>query len=173
MQRTTAQIAPMFKAWSFLVRIAYLIAALVALVLLVPRLVDCVRAMLAPRGFLDNTPELVAISALLVIGFIAPATLAIIRLLRRGKLIPDAHLKEAPMLSTLLFLASVLGSALLLLVAWILFTTSPEERHGANLAAPVVLGLMLLAFALLAGECVLVPGSTGRAWRAVGRDRVF
>jgi hypothetical protein len=104
--------------------------------------------------------------AALIIGFIAPAIRLLFRLIRRAELIPEAHVREAPVISTLVFLACVLGSLLLLLVVWILLTTSPEERHGANLAAPISLGLMFFAFALLTGECVLVGRSAKRPARS-------
>jgi hypothetical protein len=147
-----------FRAFALLFRIAYLLAALTALVVLAPWLVDSARAAFTPHRFADHTFSALLVASLLLAGFIVPSASALLRLSRSTQLLPDSRLRAAPVLSMAVLLACVLGTALLLFVAWVVCTTWPEERHGANLAAPACFGLMLLAFALLTGECVLAPG---------------
>ena len=125
----------MFQLYAGLVRTTYLVTVLVALAFLVPW-----------AG--DN------LSAFMVLAlFIAPAARALYRLVRRGELISDARLREAPIVATLVFVASAMASFLLLNLGWAFLTRAGRD---VELGPFVFFGMIWLTIALLVGEVVLV-----------------
>lgn len=125
----------MFRIYAALVRTTYLVAVLVAL------------AFVAPWAF-------ASLSAFLLLGLlIAPAARALYRLVRHRQLIPDANLREAPIVATLVCISSVLASFLLLYLHWALLIRAGRDIEVAPLG---FFGLIWLALALLIAEVVLV-----------------
>ena len=125
----------MFRFFAILVRTTYLVTVLVTLALLVPWAFDGLSAIF-----------LVAI-------FIVPAARALYRLIRFRELIPDAHLREAPIVATLVLVSSAFASFLLLNFVWAILTRAGRD---VELAPFVFFGMYWLAIALLTGEIVLV-----------------
>ena len=143
------------RAFAILVRTSYLFTTLLASVSGIWMLVQFSQPLLDPPPFAPSldAKDLFAMTIALVL--VVPSLRAFIRLLRQGELVPDSHLAERPVIAALVWLASAAGTALYLLVAWILLSTLPESRD-VNLAGPLMLATMLYAFALLTGELVLV-----------------
>jgi hypothetical protein len=151
--RAAAQIAAMFRIFAILVRTNYLVAVLVALVFLTPWLFDGVVSLFRP-GFVGNVNFWrTSILLLVLAGFVAPAARALFRLVRRASLIPDSHLREAPVVATLVLFASAFASFLFLNLAWAFLTRAGRD---VELAPFAFFGLFWLAIALLTGEIVLV-----------------
>jgi hypothetical protein len=75
------------------------------------------------------------------------------RLIRYRELIPDAHLREAPVVATLVFASSAFASFLLLNLVWAFWTRAGRD---VELEPFVFFGAIWLAIALLTGEVVLV-----------------
>jgi low temperature requirement protein LtrA len=125
----------MFRFFAVLVRTTYLVTVLVTLALLVPWAFDGLSA------------------AFLLAIFIVPAARALYRLIRFRELIPDARLREAPIVATLVFVSSAIASFLLVNLVWAFLTRAGRD---VELAPFVFFGLFWLAIALLTGEIVLV-----------------
>lgn len=125
----------MFRIYAALVRTNYLVAVLVALTFLVPW-------------------TLASVCAFMLLGLlIAPAARALYRLVRHWQLIPDANLREAPIVATLVCISSVLASFLLLYLHWALLIRAGRDLEVAPLG---FFGLIWLAIALLTAEVVLI-----------------
>jgi hypothetical protein len=143
----------MFRVFAILVRTNYLVAVLVALVFLVPWLVEGVVSLFRP-GYSGNETSWRLWMLLLVLAcFVALAVRALFRLVRRASLIPDSHLREAPVVAAFVLFASVLASFLFLNLAWAFLTRAGRD---VELAPVVFFGMFWLAIALLTGEIVLV-----------------
>ena len=125
----------MFRLYAALVRTTYLVTVLVTLALLVPAALDGLSAVF------------------LLGGFIALAARAMYRLIRYRELIPDAHLREAPIVATLVLASSAIASYLLLALVWAFWTRAGRD---IELEPFVFFGAIWLAIALLTGELVLV-----------------
>jgi hypothetical protein len=136
-----------------LVRTSYLITLLVALVFLVPWVFDAVRSLFQPAFSRNEMPWRLSILLLVLAVFIAPATRALLRLVRRADLFPESHMREAPIVSTLVLFASIAASFLFLNLAWAFLTRAGRD---VELAPFVFFGMLWLAIALLTGEIVLV-----------------
>jgi hypothetical protein len=148
----------MLTVFAGLVRISYLFAALAALIFNGPPLLQFARSLLQPTILTRNSSYEIIMAACALLGLIAPASRALLRLLRHAELVPLSHLRERPVVATLVGVTSLCGNALALLVAWGVLSTLPESR-GLNFAGPMMLAFMLFAFALLTGEMVLVGRS--------------
>jgi amino acid transporter len=159
---SAAQIPHMFRVYVILVRTGYLLAVLIVLTCITPSLAQFVRSTIQPAFIRRDWLVESLTGVVLVLLFLLPLR-ALARLVRRSELIPDSHLLERPVVAFLVWITSITGCALALLVAWALISTLPEPHHG-NLAAPAMLAFMMFAFALLTGELVLV----GRLVRASG-----
>jgi len=153
--RTSRSVARMFRGFAIAARASYLLAVLLTLALLLLAIERFVTVQSQPRAFARDALADYLLAAVVLLVFGLPALRALARLFHHRDLLPEAHLRSMPVVATLVVLASALGTALILLVAWILITTLPESRD-VNLAAPCALAAMLYAFALLCGEIVLV-----------------
>ena len=143
----------MFRLFTILVRTSYLIAVLVSLVFLVPWVVADVASLYRPAFPGIELNRGLATPLLVLAVFVVPATRALLRLIRRADLIREDHLREAPVVSTLVFLASTCASFLFLNLAWAFLTHAGRD---VELAPFVFFGAIWLALALLIGEIVLV-----------------
>ncbi len=143
----------MFRVFAILVRTNYLVAVLVALAFFVPWLVQGAASLFRPTISGNETFWRQSILLLVLAGFVAPALRALFRLVRRASLIPDSHLRGAPVVATVVLVASVLASFLFLNFAWAFLTRAGRD---VELAPFVFFGMFWLAIALLTGEIVLV-----------------
>ena len=150
----------MFRACAIVVRTSYLLAVLVTLVKVSQATYQFVRALDYPRMF-GSGPSTDVFVILVLLGFWVLALRALGRLLLRHELVPDDHLRERPVVASIVALTCILGTWMTLLPDWFLLTTLPESRD-VNLAAPWALGLLCYAVALLVGELVLVGGRQSR-----------
>ena len=146
----------MFRAYSILVRTSYLLAIVLALLSGSWLLIELGRSLYS-RGGAET--EVVVFAATTLV-FVVPSARALVRLMVRGELVPSLRLVERPVIAALVLFSSALGTALIALVAWALLSTLPESPDG-NVAGPLLLAIMLYAFALLTGEILLV-GRTAR-----------
>jgi hypothetical protein len=155
-----AQIRRVFRVYAAVVRSIYLLMVVSALAVGCVALMEFSSEFLRPggRGPLD-------IQDLVVIGFliacVAPATRAAIRLVRFHELVPDAHLRERPVVATLVTIPAALGVLLLYLVARIWLDIQPwgHDDVGGPVAGATILAVLFHLFALLTGEMVLVGGA--------------
>jgi pilus assembly protein TadC len=85
---------------------------------------------------------------------------AVTRLIRRGELVPDAHLRERPVIAMIVALPAVLGLLLVCAVIRVWIDSQPWGTDaGGPLAGAAALSLLFTAFAVLTGELVLVGRS--------------
>ena len=140
-----AQIAPVFRAFVILVRTTYLMTALLVLVWSATVLVSMAWA---DPGDRYRAIALVALCLLPV--------RALERLLHHATFVPDSHIRERPVVASLVCITSLLGWALMLLAGWTMIRVLPQVDIGGPLAGTLMLALMLFAIALLVGELVLV-----------------
>jgi len=148
----------MFGLFAALVRVSYLLAALIVLAGVIPYSVLFVQALLQPALFGRDYRYELWTATILAVMFLLPAR-ALLRLLRRAELIPDTHLRERPLVASLTAIFSLLGCALIFLVVFVWITTPPDVMNsdiGGPLAFFGSLALMCFAVALLIGELVLV-----------------
>jgi len=140
----------MFRAFALLVRASYLLALLVSLACMLPALVQLLAGLPGGRWLWREG----LFGALFVIVFVALPMRAAWRLIRRRDLIPETHLRERPVVASLVLLASACALLLSGIIALALFTRLPEA--DVNIAGPAVLAVMLFAIAILTGEIVLI-----------------
>jgi len=140
----------MFRAFALLVRASYLLALLVSLACMLPALVQLLPGL--PGGRWHWREGLFGV--LFVIVFVALPLRAAWRLVRRRDLIPELHLRDRPVVASLVLLASACALLLSAIIALALFTRLPEA--DVNIAGPAALAAMLFAIAILTGEIVLV-----------------
>ena len=155
----------MFSLYVACVRSIYLLAVVIALVLGGWLLLQYVAVFLRSDSFgRSHAQDMVIITFLLAC--VLPATRATIRLLRHRELVPDTHLRDRPLVSSLVAMASALAIALLylLLHVWLAILPWGADDVGGPLAGAAMLAVILLVFALLTGEIVLV----GHAHRRPG-----
>lgn len=139
----------MFRSFTILVRVTYLLAALAVLTCTLPWLMSFMRAL--SRLSLWTLYE----AALLVVLFLLPLR-ALNRVVRRSELIPDSHIRERPVVASLVLVTNLLGGTLFMLAGWVALTSLPAEDIGGPFAGAAMLALMLFAISLLTGEMVLV-----------------
>jgi len=143
-----AQIAAVFRIYATAVRSIYLLTVICALAVGV-------------WAFLNFSVAL-DVQQLIVIGFLlayaGPAIRAAIRLARSREFVPDAHLRERPLVATLVSIAAAVGIMLLYFVIRVWIDIQPWGRDdvGGPLAGIFALAVLLHVFALLTGEIVLV-----------------
>ncbi len=147
----TAQIPRVFRAFAISVRSIYLLMVISGLAIGGWGLLE----IFTGRGRLDG-------ESLVIIGFLLayfwPAARAGIRLVRFRELVPDAHLRERPVIAAVVTIPAVVGILLLNLVlhVWIEIQPWGAEDVGGPLAGAVMLAVLLHVFALVTGEIVLV-----------------
>jgi hypothetical protein len=149
----------MFRAYSILVRTSYLLAIVQTLLSGCWLLIE----LGASRSSRVRIESEVLVFTVTTLVFVVPSARALLRLVFHRELVPHLNLVQRPVIAALVLISSTLGTALIALVAWTLLSTLPESPDG-NLAGPMVLAIMLYAFALLTGEIVLV-GRTARIAR--------
>ena len=156
--RIAAQIPRVFRVFVILVRTTYLLTALVVLACTAPLLVS----------FLPWRPGNTFMTLVLLVMCLLPLR-ALVRLVSRSELIPASHIRERPVVASVVVIACLLGGALFLLAGWVGLTSLPEDDIGGPLGGAIMLAAMLFAVALLTGELVLV----GRLSRALRSGPVF
>ena len=106
---------------------------------------------------------------LFLLACVLPAGRAVIRLLRHGELVPNAHLRERPVVASLVTMSSSLAIFLVYVVLRIWLDIQPwgADDVGGPLAGLAMLATLLLVFALLTGEIVLVGRSPPGKLRSV------
>ena len=146
----------MFRVYAISVRSIYLLMVISALACGGWALLEFSTAFLRPGGRDQlNAQDLVVIGFLLA--FVWPAARAAIRLARFQELIPDAHLRERPVVATMVTIPAALGILLLYLFLRIWLEIQPWGADvGGPLGGVLILAVLLLVFALLTGEMVLV-----------------
>ena len=144
----------MFRAFAILVRTIYLLTALLVLAWAAPSLVMFGRSLLRPSQFPPDTWDLYG-AVIFAVMCLLPLR-ALERLLHRAEFVPDAHIRERPIVASLVVVSSMFGWALALLAGWVGITSLPAEDIGGPLGGALMLALMLFAIALLIGELVLV-----------------
>jgi hypothetical protein len=149
-----AQIPAVFRNFTILVRATYLLTALLVLACAAPALVSQVHGLFRSARFNVDAWGLfgIAISGLLC----ALPLRALGRLLHRHQFVPDAHIRERPVASSLVVILGVMGWTLALLAGWVGIRNLPHDDIGGPLAGALMLALMLFTAALLVGELVLV-----------------
>jgi len=149
-----------FRVFAIVVRTTYLLTALLVLAWAAPALVIFVQSLFGPARF---GPDAWDLYGALVYGVLCLLPLrALERLLHRSTLVPDSHIRERPVVASLVVVTSVLGWALALLAGWVAITNLPHEDIGGPLGGALMLALVLFAIALLIGELVLVGRLTPR-----------
>ena len=138
----------MFRAYAVVVRLAYLSAVAVGLYF-------GGWALANPAGWIWNYSLGELIFAGLFIASVACAVRAATRPFRRLAFIPEAHLRERPVVGTLVTLAAVFASFLGFNIVLAFLQTWPETGD-VNFGGPALLALTLYTIALLIGELVLV-----------------
>jgi hypothetical protein len=148
-----------FRAFAIVVRVSYLLMMLICLALMLPLVAQVVA--LSPSGPWHWRE--VVFGTLLVITYLALPLRAAGRLLWRRELVPEAHVRERPVVATVVLLASALGFGLSTLIAWALLTRRPGE--DVDIGGATYLTMALFAIAVLVGEIVLIgrqpPASSG------------
>jgi hypothetical protein len=151
------QIPAVFRAYAFSVRTIYLLTVMCALTVGGFAFLEFSAAWLRPgsSGGLDMQ-ELVIIGFLLA--YVIPAARATIRLARTRDLVPDAHLRERPVVAAVITIPAVLGILLLYLAlhVWIEIQPWGHDDVGGPLGGAVILAILFHVFALMTGEIVLV-----------------
>jgi hypothetical protein len=93
----------------------------------------------------------------LLLACVLPAARALVRLVTRRELLPDAHLRERPVVALVVALSAALA---LFLVCFLLRVWLDILPWGTDAGGPIAgaagLALMLMAIAMLTGEMVLV-----------------
>jgi hypothetical protein len=149
-----AQISRVFRVFAIVVRTTYLLTALLVLAWAVPALVAFAQSLFRPEGFGPDASDLYGA---VVFGVLCLLSLrALERLFHRSTFVPDAHIRERPVVASLVVVSSILGWALALLAGWVAITSLPHEDIGGPLGGALMLALVLFAIALLIGELVLV-----------------
>ncbi len=146
----------MFRVYAASVRSIYLLAVISSATLGVWLLLQSAWKFLRPdsTGTADRL-DIVIIGLLLAC--VIPAARAIIRIGRRADLLPDAHLRERPVVASLVAFATVVGLLLVYLVLRAWLDIQPwGATDGGPIAGAAGLALLLVAFAMLTGEIVLV-----------------
>jgi hypothetical protein len=160
--RAAAQIRRVFRAYAIAVRLAYLSAVVVALLFGGWAAVSAVDA--PGPGFFAGKLSAGELSWFgLFISCVACAVRALLRPLRRSAFLPETHLRERPVVGTLVALAAAFAGLLVFNVVLAFLQTWPDAGD-VNLAGPIALALLLYTFTLLTGEFVLV-GRTARIAR--------
>jgi MFS-type transporter involved in bile tolerance (Atg22 family) len=148
-----------FRAYATIVRLAYLSAAAVTLYLAVWSALSIARNPDPGYSLLYlSTFELFVYGLLIACALCAVRALS--RPLRRDSFLPESHLRERPVVGTLVALTSAFASFLVFNLVLAFLQLWPDT-HDANFGGPSVLALLLYAIALLTGEIVLV-GRTAR-----------
>ena len=159
------QILRVFRAYAIFVRLAYMSAVAAALLLGVWSLASIATAR-EPGSFLRH----ISLGELawygLFITSVSCGMRAMFRPLRRMPLLPESHLRERPVVGTLVALAAAFAGFLAFNVALGLIQTLPNGSD-ANFAGPTVLAFFLYTFALLTGEIVLVGRTSRHQLRSV------
>ena len=150
----------MFRAYAISVRLAYLSAVTVAVFIAAWSLVSIVNAQQPWLMFLRHRSIAELAWDALFIACIACAIRAVFRPLRRAALLPESHLRERPVVGTIVALTAAFASFLVFSIVLAFLQTWPDTGD-VNFAGPAALALLLYAIALLTGEIVLV----GRASR--------
>jgi hypothetical protein len=148
----------MFRSFAVFVRTSYLLTVLAVLAGVVLYGVLWVPALLNQQLFGRNFAYDLWSATILAVMFLLPAR-ALLRLLRRAELIPDTHLRERPVVASLVALCCLFGCALVFLVVSVWITTPPDRMNsdiGGPLAFFGMCALFWFAIALLTGELVLV-----------------
>jgi hypothetical protein len=152
--RGAAQIRRVFRAYAIAVRLAYLSAVVVALTSGGWAAVSAADAS-RPGFFFGNLSASELAWFGLFIACVACAVRALVRPLRRSAFLPESHLRERPVVGTLVALAAAFASFLVFNVGLAFLQTWPDT-HDVNFGGPTLLALLLYAIALLIGEIVLV-----------------
>jgi len=153
-----AQIPAMFRTFAFFVRVSYLLAALTVLAGVVAYGVEFLQALMRPGFYGMESGFFLWSVAILAVMFLLPAR-ALLRLFTRAELVPDSHLRERPVVASLVALFCLFGCVLIFLVVSVWITTPPDVMNsdiGGPLAFLGMIALTCFAIALLTGELVLV-----------------
>jgi len=147
----------MFRLYAACVRSTYLLAATSAIALggwlLLQYLAGLLRADGLGRSYAQ---DLVIVT--FILACVLPAIRALVRLLRHRDLIPNAHLRERPVVASLVAMTSALAIFLIYVVIRVFLDILPWGDHdvGGPVAGASMLATLLLVLALLIGEIVLV-----------------
>jgi hypothetical protein len=148
------QISAVFRYFTILVRATYLLTALLVLACAAPALVSLVQGLFQPARFNTDVWDLFGIA---ISGLLCGLPLrALGRLPHRHQFVPDAHIRERPVVASLVAILSVMGWTLALLAGWVGIRNLPHDDIGGPLAGALMLALMLFTAALLVGELVLI-----------------
>jgi len=147
----------MFRICAALVRSIYLLTVITSLVVGGWALAEFSTALLR-----QNMSRGAHVQGLVIFGillaYVLPAIRAAIRLLRYRDLLPEANLRERPIVGAVVAVPAALGILLSYLVirAWIDILPWGDEDAGGPLGGAMILTVLLQVFALLTGEIVLV-----------------
>jgi hypothetical protein len=149
-----AQISRMFRAFAIAVRTSYLLTVLTVLACAVYATVEFAHN-LSTQELAEHDLGADLVTAALLVTFLLLPLRALSRTFVLVELVPGAHLRDRPVVATLVMVSGLLGCGLFLLIARILLDLLPSTAD-LNFAGPLMLALLLMAFSLLAGELVLV-----------------
>ena len=165
--RAAAQIRRMFRVYAVTVRSIYLLMVVSTLAVGGWAFREYLSAFLRPGNRQLSVEDLVVIGFLLA--YLVPAARAAIRLARVRELVPDAHLRERPVVAALVTIPAAIGVFLLYVVSRVWLDIQPwgGDDVGGPLGGAFILALLMHVFAMLTGEIVLVGGTpspgTGRS----------
>jgi hypothetical protein len=146
-----------FHPFAILVRTSYLLSALIVLAGATLWLVSILQSLVRQVSLRPDIWDPYAAGIFIVM--CALPLRALTRLIRRAALIPDSHLRDRPVVTTLVTIACIFGLLLCLLAGsvWLAVLRGADGSDvGGPLGLALMLALMSFAIALLTGELVLV-----------------
>jgi hypothetical protein len=143
-----------FSAYAILVRLAYSSAVAASLCIGTWTLVSISKAQQPWLFLLPLTIAELAWDSLFIACVIC-AMRAMFRPLRRISFLPEGHLRERPVVGTLVALSAAFASFLVFNVVLAFLQTWPDTGD-VNFGGPIILALVLYAVSLLTGEIALV-----------------
>jgi len=150
----------MFRAFAILVRCSYLLTVLTVLAVALYCTLELAPKLVSSESYGRAFGADLFTLAVLVTFLLLPLR-ALTRVFVRDALVPESHLRERPVVATLVTITGLLGCGLFVLIVRILIGALPTERD-LNFGGPLILTLLLMAIATLIGEIVLV-GRQGAA----------
>jgi hypothetical protein len=146
----------MFRVYAASVRSIYLLAVICSAAIGSWLLLQFVSPIVHPSSYERANVVDLAITILLL-ACVLPAARALVRLVLRRELVPDAHLRDRPVIAMLVALSAALGLLLVYLLLRVWIDVLPWGTDaGGPIAGAAMLAATLLAIAMLTGEIVLV-----------------